>query len=102
MNDRERIEHEYMEAFKRGEGVINVGRTVLCDGCSEDLTDDPRSGGFLFGSYAYGPCCATDMMTKIEGYGEEGYIRGKCPEGMSFANWVRSFRGDGRITVTTV
>jgi hypothetical protein len=46
-----------------GPAVIPVGRTVLCDACDTDLTNDTRSGGFMFGSYAYGPCCAWASTT---------------------------------------
>lgn len=97
---RERIEGEFLEALSTGDGVIEIGSTVLCDDCSADLTNDPRSGGFLFGSYAYGPCCADRMLGMIDGYGEREYIRGECPEGMRFADWVRSLRGENnRIIV---
>ena len=76
-----------------GPAEIPVGRVVLCDACDADLTDDSRSGGFLFGSYAYGPCCADKQLRSIRGYGEEWNIRARCPEGVSFADWVRDLRG---------
>lgn len=100
MSDRERIEREYAAALDAGEGVVDVGRTVLCDSCSTDLTDDPRSGGFLFDTYAYGPCCAEGMMSSIKRYGEESFIEARCPDNMPFGVWVRRLRGpDPKITV---
>jgi hypothetical protein len=76
-----------------GPAVIPVGRTVLCDACDADLTNDTRSGGFLFGSYAYGPCCEKRQLESIRGYHEEWNIRARCPEGVSFADWIRDLRG---------
>lgn len=75
--------------------VIPVGDTVLCDFCDTDLTADPRSGGFLFESKAVGPCCAAQREVSIRGYGEQRFIRARCPEGISFADWVRGLRGPG-------
>ena len=74
---------------------------VLCDIDDTDLSDDTRSGGFMFGSYAVGPCCAERYLESIRGYGEEWNIRARCPEGVSFADWVRDMRGpDAAITIT--
>ncbi len=69
-----------------------TGRHHRPDACNEDLTDDPRSGGFFFGSYAYGPCCAEKRLASIRGYGEEWNIGARCPEGVSFADWIRHIR----------
>jgi hypothetical protein len=81
--------------------VIEVGSTVLCDSCDTDLTTDSRSGGYLFGSYGYGPCCAERRLQTIRGYGEENHIRARCPEGVSFADWIRGMRGPAAaITIT--
>ena len=81
--------------------AIPLGRTVLCDIDDTDLTDDPRSGGYLFGSYAVGPCCAGRHEATVRGYGEEEFILARCPEGVSFADWVRALRGpDAAIKVT--
>lgn len=82
------------------DAVVPLGDEVACDICDEDLTADPRSGGFLFGSYAYGPCCAMEGLARIRGYGEEWNIRAWCPAGVSFADWVRGMRGpDAAITI---
>ena len=89
------------DALNAGQtGTFPLGRNVLCDVCDTDLTDDPRTGGFMFGSYAYGPCCAERQLITIRRYGEEWNIRARCPEGVSFADWIRSLRGpDAGITV---
>ena len=77
-----------------------LGRVVICDSCDTDLADDPRSGGFMFGTYVYGPCCAERQMASIKGYGEEHFITGRCPEGVSFADWIRGLRGpDAAVTI---
>jgi hypothetical protein len=84
----------FAEAVMSGQdAVIPVGETVLCDIDDTDLTADARSGGYLFGSYGVGPCCAERYMERIVSYGEERFIRGRCPEGVSFADWVRGMRG---------
>jgi hypothetical protein len=100
-SEQHRIHREYCEALDRGgDAVIPLGRDVLCDSCDTDLTDDPRTGGFMFGSFAYGPCCL-HKLDRIRSYGEEDHIRAWCPEGVSFADWVRGMRGpDAAITVT--
>ncbi len=82
--------------------TFNLGRRVACDGCDTDLTSDPRSGGLLFGSYAYGPCCADRQLERIRGYGEERYIRARCPEGVAFADWVRDTLRDGADGYITI
>jgi hypothetical protein len=84
-----------------GPAIIPVGRTVLCDIDDTDLTGDPRSGGYLFGSYAVGPCCAERHEARVRGYGEEWNIRARCPGSVSFADWIRGLRGpDAAITIT--
>ena len=96
------VHQAYADALAAGgPAVIDLGRTVLCDNDSTDLTDDPRSGGFLFGSYAIGPCCSHEYLRRVEGYGEERFIKAWCPEGVSFADWCRALRaGNNAITVT--
>jgi len=89
-------------ALDTGRGTIELGRNVFCDRCDTDMTDDPRSGGYLFETYAYGPCCADEELLTIRRYQEEGHIRAWCPAGMSYADWVRSLRGSSQITVRTV
>ena len=74
---------------------------MICDFCDEDMTADTRSGGFMFGSKAAGPCCAEGLLAKVKGYGEERFIGARCPAGVSFGDWVRGLRGpDAAIRVT--
>ena len=95
MNGQHPIHKAFAEALLSGTpGVIELGRTVLCDGCEEDLTDDPRSGGFMFGSYGYGPCCAIQRLAGIRRYHEERYITAWCPPDVSFADWIRQIRDE--------
>jgi hypothetical protein len=71
---------------------FDIGPYVECDMCGEVLTDDPRSGGYIWTGKGVGPCCAERVMVTIERYGEQEYIQGRCPDGMSFADWVRQVR----------
>lgn len=71
---------------------IDTGRSVICDYCGDDYTDRADSGGMMFGTHATCPKCAEKMKPDIIRFGEEHYIRGRCPEGVSFADWVRSIR----------
>ena len=96
------IQQAYADALAAGgPAEIPLGRTVLCDIDDIDLTEDARSGGYMFGSYAVGPCCAERHEAMVRGYHEEWNIRARCPEGVSFADWVRGMRGPGAaITIT--
>lgn len=98
------IHQAYADALAKGAPVrIEIGRDVLCDIDDTDLTDDPRSGGYMFGSYAVGPCCAEQHEARVRGYGEQHFITARCPEDMSFADWVRAIRaatGNNAITIT--
>jgi hypothetical protein len=82
------------DAMKAG-GSVPVGPLVLCDIDSTDLTSDPRSGGFIFSSYGIGPCCAERFLETARANHEEHLIQSRCPEGMSYADWIRSIRPAG-------
>lgn len=71
---------------------FDVGRYVECDLCGEVLTDDPRTGGYIFSGKGVGPCCADRFAATIERYGEERYIQGRCTPGMAYAAWIRELR----------
>ena len=91
------MKHTYIE-----QTVTDFGPRVVCDVCTEDWTDSPVSGGFLFDSYAYCPKCATSHLPRIKGYKEESHIRAWCPKDMSFSAWILKLRGgDNRIIFTT-
>lgn len=101
-------DHPFLQAFtealdaasKGAASAIPLGDTVLCDFCDTDLTNDPRSGGFLFQSKGVGPCRAAVREVSIRGYGEESFIRAR-PEGVSFADWVRGMRGPAAVIRVT-
>ena len=80
----------------------NIGRQVLCDSCNEDYTDRPDSGGIIFGSNGYCPVCTARTMPDIIRYSEQCHIKATCPPDMSFADFVRDYRGgDGKIQIFT-
>jgi hypothetical protein len=95
------MEEKWEKAFHSPGEKVSLGLDVVCDICSKDWTDSEQSGGFLFGSYAICPDCAEEQWRKIKQYGEERYLKGFCPENMSFADFVCEMRGpDAGITVT--
>ena len=72
--------------------VIDPGNVVICDFCDDDFTNSTEQGGFLFQSNAVCPHCADKMMENVKKYNEEHYIKGTCPNNISFADWIRSIR----------
>ena len=82
---------------------MKLGRSVFCDYCDTDYTDKSDIGGFIFGSHACCPSCATRMLSNIKGYKEEHHIKARCPSDMSFADFVRQWRGpDAFIQISTI
>lgn len=79
---------------KKAWNVINVdvGDNVLCDFCNTDYTTSRESGGFMFGSSAICPGCAENTLKTIKKCQELGSIKSFCPDGMSFADYIRSIR----------
>ena len=71
---------------------LKPGRMVFCDDCSEDYTDLPDMGGILVQSKGICPKCAPRWLRDLYKFGEEHFIRGRCPEGVSFADWLRGMR----------
>ena len=65
------------------------GRIVVCDDCTNDYTDRDDEGGILFQSKAICPACAPYWLQGAATYGETHFVRGRCPPGKSFADWVR-------------
>jgi hypothetical protein len=79
---------------------IDVGDHVECDGCCKNFTKSDESGGILFTSKGYGPCCVARMEKTIAGCEEQRFIKGRCPPGMSFKDWILKIRnGDNTITI---
>lgn len=66
---------------------IDIGRIVVCDFCHADYTDSLKSGGVIFGSYAVCPKCSSAVED------ERRRIRARCPPWLSFADFVREYRG---------
>lgn len=73
--------------------VIDIGDSVVCDWCDDEYTGKPDQGGLLFGSRAVCPKCAPRVERSAKEYGEDHFIKARCPEGESFAAWVLSLRG---------
>jgi len=73
---------------------VDVGDNVICDICGENYTDLPDSGGIVFGYRACCPICAPEMEERAKFYHEEEHLGASCPEGMSFADWVRDMLRD--------
>lgn len=69
--------------------ILVPGRLVFCDLCGEDWTDRTESGGMLVISKALCPTCEPDYTEDLRKNCQRYLIRGRCPAGMSFADWVR-------------
>jgi hypothetical protein len=68
---------------------VDPGPVVLCDFCNTEYTESDEQGGILIGSNAVCPqCVAGGAGSK---YPHE--VKARCPEGMSFRDWVYSLRG---------
>ncbi len=67
---------------------VDPGRMVLCDFCNKDWTNSKQSGGMMFSSYAVCPDCEAEQRASIKMYKEEHLIT-DCPDGMSFADFIR-------------
>lgn len=88
------------KAFASPGTPVDIGDTVVCDVCDEDYTQRPDIGGFIFGSYAYCPTCATKHLPDIVRAMEETAIKARCPADQSFADFIRAYRaGRGGNTI---
>lgn len=67
----------------------HLGDVVYCDLCGRDYTFSKETGGLFFESKAICPVCAPEIEIACERYGEQGYIKDRCPSDKSFADWVR-------------
>jgi hypothetical protein len=79
----------------------DIGRMVLCDLCSKDFTDLPACGGFIFQSKGVCPECAPRFLALAEQHDETRYIRATCPDGQSFSDFCRAYRGANNIIRVT-
>lgn len=74
---------------------IDIGRMVACDDCGADYTDSTAHGGYIWHNRATCPTCAdrvlkvlpTQKLLRLMQHGSH------CPEGISFADFVREARG---------
>lgn len=93
MNDKKRTVDDIPRTIEKRDGwtveTLQPGRLVFCDGCGEDYTDSPATGGILFQSKAICPTCASKWEQGAKQYGEERFIKARCPVGMAFSDWVR-------------
>ena len=97
----EDLKRAWDAAYENPGEAIPVGDIVVCDDCSVDYTNRPDSGGFIFESKAICPACAPGWRRLIALYGEHSMIRAVCPEGQTFAAFVRAWRGpNATIRVT--
>ena len=80
--------------MNEGWTVINIdaGDCVLCDVCNKDYTTSNESGGLIFSSNAVCPKCTAQLLADVVVYGELNFICAQCPEGQSFADFVRQYR----------
>lgn len=82
--------------------TVKVGRLVVCDDCNEDWTDSETSGGLIFELKAICPNCAPLWIKEISRHDEERFVRARCPDNQSFADFVRAWRGpDAGIKIST-
>jgi len=72
--------------------TVDPGDRVLCDYCNKDYTDSEETGGILIGSYAVCPDCTPRTLESLKEYGEMDNIRAKCPDGVSFRDFVYIIR----------
>lgn len=88
----EELKRKWDEAERTGEPV-DIGDIVVCDFCDKDWTNLPGSGGLILQSKAVCPDCNGKVSAHLTRYGEWQYVRAACPAGVSFADFVRDYRG---------
>lgn len=100
MGNKEILDAKWAEADANPGQVVSIGDIVVCDDCDEDYTDKPDQGGIIFTGYAYCPKCTPKRLKDIQRFKEERFIKARCPEGVSFADFVRRYRGgDGTVMI---
>lgn len=76
---------------------------IMCDICDKTFGDnDNECGGFMFQSKMVCPICAPRFMEDVKKYGEEHFIRGFCPPGMMYREWVLNERIEWRKAILGV
>jgi len=71
--------------------VSDIGDDVICDFCNADYTNLPDSGGYIVDGWAVCPACALSVSRKMKESGEAP-AEAVCPDGVSFADFVRMNR----------
>ena len=80
--------------------TIDIGQQVFCDLCNTEFSQLPDTGGILVQSKGVCPRCAPKFEADLVKYGEEHYIRARCPADMRFHDWILKIRdGDNTIRV---
>lgn len=87
------IDQAWDKAIENPGQRIDIGRFVVCDLCNKDHTDLPDQGGFIFCSKGVCPACAPSFLAEVQKCREEDAIKATCPPGVSFADFVRGYRG---------
>lgn len=80
-----------------------LGDGVICDWCGDDYTESEAMGGITFGSKALCPKCAIKCEKDAKAFGEEHFIKHRCPPGKTFAEWVqKDLRGGKPASIEIV
>lgn len=79
----------------------DIGDHVECDWCGTDFTNSTETGGLLFQSKATCSHCMPRIEESAKMYGEQQFIRARCPEGMTFKAWVLGLRGGNNMLTIT-
>ena len=101
------LEALWDEAARNPGTEVDVGDTVVCDFCCEDMTTRPDPGGVILQSKAICPACTKKYEHDIELDMADAVRYGRRAEraqpGEAFADFVRRTRGPqgGRISVHT-
>lgn len=83
---------EYLEIMKDA---------VICDLCDRGFRDhegyvlDDAKGGITMGTMAICPYCSPVTLANAEKYGEMQFLV-RCPDGMTFADWVLQLRKEAK------
>ncbi len=68
---------------------------VQCDLCAKDYTlDETSAGGMIVLSNAICPACSDRFLQLTLSYGEQHCIRARCPDNMTFRDFMRRYRAN--------
>lgn len=91
-----KIDGKWDEAASHPGAVIDIGNLVACDDCGDDYTESRASGGYIWHNRATCPACADRVMKTLATQKLLRLMKNglHCPSNMSFADFVRAYRGD--------